>query len=166
MNPRGASNLKWKVALLRSESSGLLESEGLAGIQVLREMVEEDLAGEIIEVRTVPPEIAELSAALYEMIDYFRVDLVFTLGGVGIGVQDVVPEATKRVMDREVPGMAEAMRNARIAKHPLTMLERGAVVLKDRALIINLPDDPSGILESLQAVMPVLYETLKLLRKD
>jgi molybdopterin adenylyltransferase len=162
----GASNLKWKVALLRSESSSVLESEGLAGIQVLREMIEEDLAGEIIEVRTVPSDMAELSAALYEMIDYFRVDLVFTLGGIGIGAHDVVPEATKRVMDREVPGMAEAMRNARIAKHPLTMLERGTVVLKDRALIINLPDDPSGILESLQAVMPVLYETLKLLRKD
>jgi molybdopterin adenylyltransferase len=157
--------MKWKVAILRCYVDAAEIDADETTIQVLREMVEEDLVGEVTEVRLVPSETAEVTATLYEMTDYFQCDLVFTLGGIGIGANDIVPEATKRVVERSLPGLAESMRAASIARDPLAMLSRGMAGVKGQALIVNLVDDPRAILDHMQTIMPALHRALKLLNE-
>ena len=106
--------------------------------QVIRELVEEELSGEIIEYRIVPDEPDEIIAALIELTDYYQVDLVLTTGGTELAVRDVTPEATKRVIEREVPGIAEAMRATVMQKNRSAMLFRGVCGVRGRTLIVNL----------------------------
>ncbi len=86
--------------------------------------------------------------------------LVVTTGGTGLTPSDVTPAATRRVIDREVPGMAEQMRAAGLASTPMASLSRGVVGTRGRCLIVNLPGSPSGALESLGAVLPVLRHAI------
>ena len=95
------------------------------------------MGGEIIEYRIVPDEPDEIIAALIEMTDYFQADLVLTTGGTELAIRDVTPEATRRVIEREVPGMAEAMRYRVMQKNPAGMLFRGIVGIRGRTLIRN-----------------------------
>ena len=107
-------------------------------------------------VSDVEEEIARLLVALVD--DGHR--LVITTGGTGLTPSDVTPAATRRVIDREVPGMAEQMRAAGLASTPMASLSRGVVGTRGRSLIINLPGSPKGALESLAAVLPVLRHAI------
>src|SRR5690554_6251762 len=104
--------MRWKVAILTVSDKGARGEREDTSAQVIRELVDEELNGEIIDYRIVPDEMSEIMAALIEMADYYRADLILTTGGVGLGQRDLTPEATKEVMDREAPGFAEAMRSA------------------------------------------------------
>ena len=86
--------------------------------------------------------------------------LIVTTGGTGLAPSDVTPAATRRVIDREVPGMAEQMRSAGLATTPMASLSRGLVGARGQTLIVNLPGSPQGALESLQAVLPVLRHAI------
>lgn len=85
--------------------------------------------------------------------------LVVTTGGTGFGIRDFTPEGTRRAIDREAPGLAEAMR----AVNPLGRLSRGVAGTRNRALIVNLPGSPTGAVECLEAVLDVIPHALKLL---
>ena len=94
------------------------------------------------------------------------IDVVAVTGGTGFAARDVTPEATREVIDREAPGLAEAMRAAGRAHTPMADLSRGVCGILDRTLILNLPGSPKGAVESLAAVLTVLPHALDLLAGD
>jgi len=94
------------------------------------------------------------------------VDVILTTGGTGFSPRDVTPEATRAIIQREAPGLAEAMRSASLAKTPHAMLSRSVVGIRGKTLIINLPGSPKGALENLQVVIPVLEHAIQLLKDD
>lgn len=152
--------MSWKVALLSASDKGSRGESVDTSVQVIRELVEEELNGEIIEYRIVPDETGEIQAALIEMADYHQADLILTTGGAGLGLRDVTPEATLKVAERAVPGMAEAMRAKAMLRTQRAMLHRGVVVIRGRTLIVNLPGDPKGVHELLMAIIEVLPAAL------
>jgi molybdenum cofactor synthesis domain-containing protein len=94
------------------------------------------------------------------------VDVVVTTGGTGLGPRDVTPQVTSKVIDFEVPGIAEAMRRAGAATTPMAALSRGIVGVRGHTLIINVPGSAKGAAESLDAVIPVLGHAIRLLHGD
>lgn len=113
---------------------------------------------QVVERRTVPDGVTPVSAALTELATSFT-GLVVTTGGTGFAPTDLTPEATRAVMEREAPGLAEAMR----AVSPLGRLSRGVAGTLGRSLLLNVPGSPRGAVESLEAVVDVLPHALELL---
>ena len=111
---------------------------------------------EIVCRRCVPDDRAAIAAALIEMCDSFHSDVVFTTGGTGFAPRDVTPEATKDVIQREVPGIPEAIRYESLKITPKAMLSRATAGIRGNTLIINLPGSPRAVRESLAVVLPVL----------
>jgi len=107
------------------------------------------------EVRVVPDGVAEVEAGIRGFLAD-GVDLVVTTGGTGFGPRDLTPEATRRVIEREAPGLAEAMRAATFGVNPHGMLSRAVAGLTGSALVVNLPGSVSGVEESLAAIGPAL----------
>lgn len=156
--------MRWKVGLLTASDLGSRGEREDTSAQVIRELVEEELQGEIIDYRIVPDETDEIMAAIIEMTDYYKADLVLTTGGVGMGLRDVTPEATLKVVDRLAPGFSEAMRAAMLQGSEHGMLNRGVSGIRERTLILNLPGTPKGVLECLAAVMDQLPAALTQLK--
>lgn len=155
--------MRWKVALLSVNDDGSRGELEDTSAQVIRELAEEELGGELIDTRVVPDQQDEIRAALIEMADGMQADLIFTTGGIGLGVRDVTPEATLMVSDRVVPGLAEEMRAKAAARSRLNLLYRGQCAIRGRTLIVNLPADPKGVNDHLMPVMNLLPEALMLI---
>jgi molybdenum cofactor synthesis domain-containing protein len=107
-----------------------------------------------------------IRATLAAWADRGDLDVILSTGGTGFAPRDVTPEATRDVIEREAPGLAEAMRAASLAKTPHAMLSRSVAGIRKRTLIINLPGSPKGALENLQVVAPALEHAVHLLRDE
>ncbi|MGZ9221284.1 MAG: MogA/MoaB family molybdenum cofactor biosynthesis protein [Anaerolineales bacterium] len=103
---------------------------------------------------------------LINWADSRELDVILTTGGTGFSPRDVTPEATRAVIERDAPGLAEAMRAASLAITPHAMLSRVVTGIRKRTLIINLPGSPKGALENLEILLPVLPHAVQLLRDD
>jgi cyclic pyranopterin phosphate synthase len=112
------------------------------------------------EPRVVPDDEMQIATMLAELADAGHW-LVVTSGGTGLTPTDVTPAATRRVIDREVPGLSELMRSAGLASTPMAALSRGVVGTRGATLIANLPGSPKGAVESLEAVLPVLRHAVE-----
>jgi molybdenum cofactor synthesis domain-containing protein len=113
---------------------------------------------EVMDRRVVADGVENVSAALVEMADGFA-GLIVSTGGTGFAPRDLTPEGTRAVIDREAPGLAEAMRLV----SPLGRLSRGIAGVRGRTIVLNTPGSPSGCVEQLEAVLDVLPHALRLL---
>ena len=114
----------------------------------------------------LPDDQSAIRDLLASWADGGELDVILTTGGTGFAPRDVTPEATRLVIEREAPGLAEAMRAASLKITPHAMLSRIVVGIRKRTLIINLPGSPKGAVENLQVVIPVLPHAIQLLQED
>jgi molybdenum cofactor synthesis domain-containing protein len=128
----------------------------------IREMIEA-AGGEIARTKIVPDEPEEIRAVLLAWSDE-GLDLVLTTGGTGFSPRDRTPEATKSVLEREAPGLPEAMRRAGAEKTPTAMLSRAAAGIRKATLIVNLPGSEKAVRESLGAILPALPHAIEILK--
>ena len=114
----------------------------------------------------LPDEESAIREILTSWADSNEMDLILTTGGTGFSPRDTTPEATRAVIERETPGLAEAMRAASLKITPHAMLSRIVTGIRKKTLIINLPGSPKGAVENLQVVIPVLPHAVQLLQED
>ena len=114
----------------------------------------------------LPDDESAIRAALIEWADSGAVDVILTSGGTGFAPRDITPEATRAIIEREAPGLAETMRAESLKKTPHAMLSRAVAGIRKRTLIINLPGSPKGAVENLQTILPVLPHAVQLLTDD
>lgn len=140
------------------------EREDLSGREVKRLL--DDLEVEIAASVIIPDEEEVIVQTLVGYCDEQRLDLVITSGGTGLSPRDVTPEATRKVIEREIPGMAEAMRWQSSKQTKFAMLSRAVVGARGHTLIINLPGSPKAVRENLLALLPAIPHAIEKLQGD
>lgn len=154
----------FNIGIITASDKGAAgKREDVSG-KVIATMLQE--LGHVASYVIVPDNKDKLQETFIHMADELQLDLILTTGGTGLGPRDVTPEATLAVIDREVPGIAEAMRATSMTITPRAMLSRAKAGLRKKTLIINLPGSPKGVQECLQVVLPALEHGLAIMKGE
>jgi len=140
------------------------EREDKSGPEIIAML--ESMGITILHSKVIPDDEELIKEALIEYADVKRLDLILTTGGTGVSPRDVTPDATLQVIEKEVPGMAEAMRRESAKITPHAMISRAAAGIRGASLIINLPGSPKGVRENLAVVLPALNHAVEKIKGD
>ncbi|KAA0892196.1 MogA/MoaB family molybdenum cofactor biosynthesis protein [Oryzomonas rubra] len=119
-----------------------------------------------VQTEVIPDDCDRIVAVLTAWADADTADLILTTGGTGVSPRDVTPEATMKVVERQIPGIGELMRLRSLEKTPMASLSRALAGIRGQTLIINLPGSPKGARENLEAVWPVIGHAVEKIRGD
>jgi len=131
----------------------------------IREMIS-GIGADVSHYEVLPDERPLIAAALARLADSGTIDLILTTGGTGVAPRDVTPEATREVIDRELPGMSEAMRAESLKKTPHAMISRAVAGMRKQTLIVNLPGSPRAVRENLAVILPALTHAIEKIKGD
>jgi len=151
-----------KAAVLTISDSASAGTRADRSGPAVRERLER-LGWSVTVMEVIPDEAAEIGTRLATLADGGQIAAIFTTGGTGVGPRDFTPEATRSVLDREIPGLGELMRARGRESTPMAMLSRSVAGTRGRVLIINLPGSPKGAVESLDAIVELVPHVLELL---
>lgn len=157
------SNVIHVVILTISDSAARSERTDLSGPAVIDEL--KSLSTEIVATEILPDERGLIAERLRHYADERAVDLIITTGGTGLSLRDITPEATRDVIEREAPGLAELMRAESLKITPLAALSRAVCGARSRTLIVNLPGSVRGARENLAAIVRLLPHAVSLLQQ-
>jgi len=149
------------VVLTISDACSRGEREDTSGAALAQLLT--DLGATIVERKILSDDLEPLAQTLLELADRSDVNLIITTGGTGLGSRDNTPEATQSIIEREAPGIAEAIRAESLKVTPMAMISRGVCGVRSETLIINLPGSPKAVKESFAVIAPVLSHALDLL---
>ena len=149
------------VVITSSDACAVGEREDTSGETLVQLLTE--LGAEIVAKEIVNDDLEPLADKLRAYADRPDVNLIVTTGGTGFGPRDNTPEATRSVIEREAPGLAEAMRIETLKQTPMAMISRGVCGIRTGTLIINLPGSPKAVRESFEIIRPVLSHAVALL---
>jgi len=133
--------------------------------RTIREMIS-GIGADVRHYEVLPDERPLIAAALARLADSGTIDLILTTGGTGVAPRDVTPEATREVIDRELPGMSEAMRAESLRKTPHAMISRAVAGMRKQTLIVNLPGSPRAVRENLAVILPALTHAIEKIKGD
>jgi len=133
--------------------------------EVIREMLSQ-VDSNVSKYEVVPDEQKVIADKLVEWADKAGLDVILTTGGTGLGQRDVTPEATLSVVDKTVPGIAEAMRSKSLEKTPMAVLSRATAGVRKQCLIINLPGSPKAVRECLEVVLPAIPHAMEIIKGE
>jgi len=150
----------YRLAVITMSDSGAQGLREDTSGEALKELFSED-GYELCFYKIVPDQIEEIVAAIKGAIDTDQADLIVTTGGTGVSPTDVTPEAMDQIIEKEIPGMAEAMRAASYSITPKAVISRGRVGIRKQSLIINLPGSKKAALENIQVLQPALRHALE-----
>lgn len=151
------------VAILTASDSRTIEDD-ISGAR-LRELLESSGAS-VIEHRVVNDDLNSIAAELTSLADRAEINLIITTGGTGLGPRDNTPEATLKVIEREVPGIPEVMRRETSSKTPTAVLSRAVAGTRNGTLIINFPGAPKAIDECFEVIAPALPHAIRMVTGD
>ena len=154
-----------RVGVITTSDKGFRGERDDTSGDVIREMVV-GLDAEVTFSTVVPDEQAEIKKVLIQGVDEMELDLIITTGGTGVSPRDVTPDATREVIEREIPGFGEAMRMAGLKKTPHAMISRAVCGVRGNTLIVNLPGSPKAVREGLEVILPAIPHTIAKIQGD
>ena len=154
----------FNIGIITASDKGSRGEREDASGRLIATMLQE--LGQIRSYKVVADDAEQISREMVIMADQLGVDLILTTGGTGLGPRDVTPEATLAVVDRQVPGIAEAMRAKSLEITSRAMLSRAVAGMRNKTWIINLPGSPKGVQECLEVILPALEHGLAIMKGE